>query len=77
MEKYKRMYVPDKINKLDKLIIQLNAAKDAIANYDYIGIKIATGVATIEDYAEEIAYMESIREVINELEEELKEAQNA
>lgn len=73
MDKYTRIYVPEQTNKLDKLIIQLNAAKDAISNYDYIGIKIATDVASVDDYAEEIEYMESIRDVIREIEKEIKD----
>lgn len=39
-----------------------------IKSYDYIGVKIATGVATIEEYAEQIAYMEKLRTQIRELE---------
>lgn len=42
--------------------------KEELATYDYIGIKIATGVATIEDYAKQIAYAESLRIKIRELE---------
>lgn len=43
-----------------------------IKSYDYIGIKIATGVSTIEDYAEQIAHMEELRTQIRELEEKIK-----
>lgn len=39
-----------------------------IQSYDYIGVKIATGVATIEEYAEQIAQMEKLRTQIRELE---------
>lgn len=43
--------------------------KKRLAGYDYIGVKIATGVATIEDYKEEIAEAENIRKEIRSLEE--------
>lgn len=42
--------------------------KQKLASYDYIGVKIATGCATIEDYAEQIAEMQAWRAEINELE---------
>lgn len=48
------------LRKLDSLYLE-------IKSYDYIGIKIATGVATIEDYAEHIARMEELRTQIREL----------
>lgn len=76
MTEYKRVEVPENVPLTTKLIIQLNAAEDTISNYDYIGVKIAMGVATIEDYAEEIEYTESIRAVIRDIQRELKEAQN-
>lgn len=41
-----------------------------LATFDYIGVKIATGVATREEYAEQIAHCEKIREQIRELEGE-------
>lgn len=45
-----------------------NALKKELEKYDYIGVKIAMGVATREEYAEQIAYTETIREQIRELE---------
>lgn len=53
------------LRKLESLYLE-------IKSYDYIGIKIATGVATIEDYAEQIAHMEELRTQIRELEEKIK-----
>lgn len=47
---------------------KINALKDELSNYDYIGVKIAMGVATKEEYAEQIAYTEQLRREINELE---------
>lgn len=49
------------LRKLESLYLE-------IKSYDYIGTKIATGVATIEDYAEQIAHMEELRTQIRELE---------
>ena len=46
--------------------------KQELATYDYIGIKISMGVATKEEYADKIAYTETLREKIRELENELK-----
>lgn len=53
------------LQKLDSLYLE-------IKSYDYIGIKIATGVSTIEDYAEQIAHMEELRTQIRELEAKIK-----
>lgn len=43
--------------------------KAKLKNYDYIGVKIATGRATKEDYATEIAEMTAWAAEISELEE--------
>jgi len=48
-------------DEIERLIAELK-------DYDYIGTKIAMGVATKEDYAEEIAYTETLRQRIRELE---------
>ena len=72
MDKYKRKIVPDWLPKGAQLTEQLEDAQEEIKKYDYIGIKIATGISTIQDYAEEITYMESIRQIIREIEKELK-----
>lgn len=77
MDSYKKINIPENIDRYSGLISQLSCAQEEIKKYDYIGIKIATGVATIEDYSEEIEYMESIRIVIREIEEELKELEEA
>lgn len=39
---------------------------------DYIGVKIATGRATIEEYAEQIEKMKSYAQRINEINKELE-----
>lgn len=46
---------------------QVDSLYMEIKSYDYIGVKIATGVSTIEEYAKEIAYVETLREKIREL----------
>lgn len=47
---------------------QVKALKAELSSYDYIGVKIATGVATIADYADQIAYCEQLRQQIRDLE---------
>lgn len=47
---------------------EIQALKQELANYDYIGVKIAMGVATTEEYQEQIAYTEELREKIRALE---------
>ena len=47
---------------------QIADLKEELTAYDYIGTKIAMGVATVEEYAEQIAYTETLRERIRELE---------
>lgn len=51
--------------------VQINERKVKLAGYDYIGVKIAMGVATREEYAEQIAETERLRAEINELEKQL------
>lgn len=43
-----------------------------LKDHDYIGVKIATGRATIDDYADEIALMTEKAERINEIDALLK-----
>ena len=43
-----------------------------LKDHDYIGVKIATGRATIDDYADEIALMNEKAERINEIDALLK-----
>lgn len=50
---------------------KLENLKQEIAQYDYIGTKIACGVATREEYAEQIAYTETLREKIRALEDKV------
>lgn len=48
--------------------LEVDKLKKELAQYDYIGVKIATGVATIDDYKEQIAHCEELRKRIRELE---------
>lgn len=49
---------------------EISRLKAELETYDYIGIKLAMGVATKEEYAEQIAYTETLREKIRALEGE-------
>jgi len=46
---------------------QIESLKAELSSYDYIGVKIAMGVATKEEYAEQIAYTQTLRAKINAL----------
>lgn len=54
-------YIPYKVKRIKEL-------KRKLKDYDYIGIKIATGCATIEQYKTEIELCEQMRKEINILE---------
>lgn len=64
----KYVEVEDEIFKPDPQT-EIQALKQELANYDYIGVKIAMGVATTDDYKEQIAYTEELRAKIRELED--------
>lgn len=63
----KYVEVEDESFKLDPQF-EIQALKQELASYDYIGVKIAMGVATAEQYKEQIAYTEKLRAKIRELE---------
>ena len=50
-----------------KLIAEKAELEAWLSAHDYIGVKIATGRATIEEYADEIALMTEKAERINEI----------
>lgn len=54
-------------------VVEIEALKEELSTYDYIGVKIAMGVATKEEYSKEIAYTEELRKKIRELENELEQ----
>ena len=47
---------------------EISRCKARLRELDYIGVKIATGRATIDEYAEQIAEMQRLADRINELE---------
>lgn len=61
IEQFNNYLIKTKISKL----------KSEISKYDYIGVKIATGCASREEYAEQIAKAEELRLQIRELEAKL------
>nr|DAJ16907.1 MAG TPA: hypothetical protein [Caudovirales sp. ctMlE25] len=63
----KYVEVEDEILKPDPQA-EIQMLKQELANYDYIGVKIAMGVATTEEYQEQIAYTEELRAKIRALE---------
>ena len=58
----------EKQSEINEEILKL---KQELSTYDYIGTKIAMGVSTKEEYAEQIAYTETLREKIRDLESQL------
>lgn len=64
IERYKEFNVIDNDMKMQAL-------KDELATFDYIGVKIATGVATIEEYRDKIDYCEELRKKIRKLEDNI------
>lgn len=61
--------INDRLNTYYSLI---NECKAKLSKYDYIGVKIAMGVARIEDYSEEISETEVLRKQINDAETEIQ-----
>ena len=55
------------IEEKDKLIEEKSELEAWLRNHDYIGTKIATGRATVEEYATEIEEMTEKAERINEI----------
>lgn len=61
----------DNVEKNVFLRQQIESLKAELAQYDYIGVKIAMGVAAKEDYTEQIEYTEQLRQQIRELEKQI------
>ena len=59
-------------NKIAQINSQIGVIDAEFANLDYVGIKIATGRATLEEYVTEIARMNELATMKDALEEELK-----
>lgn len=47
--------------------MEIDELKQELSTYNYIGVKIAMGVATKEEYADKIAYTEELRAKIRVL----------
>lgn len=69
------IYVPYTNNELKVIALkeERNQLEEWLKDHDYIGTKIATGRATVEEYATQIAEMTAKANRINEIEEELNE----
>ena len=61
------------VNQLKTAREELLATEQKLVDLDYIGIKIATGRATIEDYADKIAEMNTLADKVNELRNKISE----
>lgn len=57
----------ERINQKNSLIIEKSELESWLKAHDYIGTKIATGRATVEEYATEIEEMTEKAERINEI----------
>ena len=57
----------ERINQKNSLLIEKSEIEAWLKDYDYIGTKIATGRATVEEYATEIEEMTEKAERINEI----------
>lgn len=60
---------------MDKLSKELEELEVWMRVHDYIGVKIATGRATIEEYADVIAEMTEKANRINEIRKEMQNLQ--
>lgn len=66
----------EKQNRINEINSRIYSIDNEFKSLDYIGIKIATGRATIDEYKDDIARMTELADEKNELEKELKEVQN-
>ncbi len=68
-----QIYIPYTVSELHVRALQKEKSEASawLSAHDYIGTKIATGRATIEEYATEIAEMTRLAERINAIETEL------
>ena len=60
-------------DRIQEILSEISALDHLLQEQDYIGVKIAMGRATKEDYADEIAKSEQWAQRKNELEDELKQ----
>lgn len=59
------------------LLRELSSIKQWLFEHDYIGIKIATGRATVEEYEDIVAEMKVKAERLNEVKNKLQEIENS
>ena len=62
----------ERINQKNSLLIEKSEIEEWLKDHDYIGTKIATGRATVEEYATEIEEMTEKAERINEIDKLLE-----
>lgn len=55
----------------------LAEAEQKMTALDYIGVKIATGRATVEEYADKIAEMNALADKVNELRQKISELEKS
>lgn len=67
---YLKGYAP-MLSCLTEKELKIEEIKKELSKYDYIGVKIATGCATIEEYKNEIEYCEELRKQIRRLSGEI------
>jgi len=68
-EKEPEPYVPTEKERLQQ---ELWTAENQLREMDYIGTKIATGRATVEEYADKIALMSELAEQVSTIREQIK-----
>lgn len=69
IDEIQQQTIPQKKREVVIVKREIDSLKSELAEYDYIGVKIAMGVATKEEYADKIAYTETLRLRIRELED--------
>jgi len=66
-----KVYTTEQYTKINSLYVEKAQLEQWLRDHDYIGTKIATGRATVEEYANEIAEMTVKANRINEIDSEL------
>lgn len=67
-----KVITSERFSEITALYSEKETLDQWLHDHDYIGVKIATGRATVEEYATEIALMTEKANRINAIEEELK-----
>lgn len=61
----------DEVQRRINIMNEIEATKAELSMYDYIGTKIAMGLATVEEYSDKIEITKQLRKRINDLEKQL------